>query len=65
MRIASVPIGTGFFVDKDAANMPNDQAITHRQIRVIRATGTGSDRRSREGRCSLPVVLTATSGPND
>ena len=40
----------GFFVYKYASSMPNDQAITHRQIRVIRATGTCSDRRSREVR---------------
>jgi hypothetical protein len=33
----------GFFVHKCAPSMPNDQAIRHRQIRVIRATGTYSE----------------------
>jgi hypothetical protein len=30
----------GFLLDKYTSNMPNDQAITHRRIQVIRATGT-------------------------
>jgi hypothetical protein len=29
----------GFFVYKDASNMPNDQVTTHHLIPVIRATG--------------------------
>jgi hypothetical protein len=65
MRTASLRIGTGFFVDKDAANMPNDQAITHRQIRVIRANRHRFRSPLSRGTMQPSVVLTAISGPND
>jgi hypothetical protein len=55
----------GFFLYKYASNMPNDQAIVHRRIRVIRTTGTCSDRRSRADDAGLRLALTPISGPND